>query len=176
MTLGDLVNNGTIPSNNPVARLVGSKSLEVEKSKNLTAGFVVDLPGLDITIDYFDILVRDRLALSQNFELFWRTLRRNRSHEFEHGADGVGGDGEVPYVRNLANFRYFINDFETRTNGMDIILTTPTGPAGELIFAYNFTNTEVTKHNPETLGDSRVKELQESHSQQPRQSDPGHKP
>ncbi len=161
VSLGDLVNNGTIPSNNPVARLVGSKSLEAEKSKNFTAGFVLDLPGFDVTIDYFDIQLRDRLALSQDFKLL-ENLTEEQITLFENGADGVGGDGEVPYVRNIANFRYFINDFETRTNGVDIVLTTPTGPAGELIFAYNFTNTEVTKHNPETLGDRRIKELQES--------------
>ena len=161
VTLGDLVNNGTIPSNSPVARLVGSKSLEVEKSNNFTAGFVVDLPGLDITIDYFDIRMRDRLALSQDFSVL-ENLTEEQITRFEHGADGVGGDGEVPYVRNLANFRYFINDFETRTNGVDIVITTPTGPAGELNFAYNFTNTEVTKHNPETLEAGRIKELQES--------------
>ncbi len=161
VTLGDLVNNGTIPSNNPVARLVGSKSLEVEKSNNFTAGFVLDLPGFDVTIDYFDIRVRDRLALSQDFSV-QENLTEEQITLFEHGADGVGGDGEVPYVRNLANFRYFINDFETKTNGVDIVITTPTGPAGELIFAYNLTNTEVTKHNPETLGDRRIRELQES--------------
>ncbi len=161
LALNDLVNNGTIPSNNPVARLVGSKSLEAEKSNNFTAGFVVDLPGFDVTIDYFDIRVKDRLALSQDFSLL-ENLTEEKITLFEHGADGVGGDGEVPYVRNLANFRYFINDFETTTNGMDIIITTPTGPAGELIFAYNLTNTEVTKHNPATLSEGRIKELQES--------------
>ncbi len=161
VALGDLVNNGTIPSSNPVARLVGSKSLEAEKSKNFTAGFVLDLPGFEVTIDYFEIRVRDRLALSQDFSL-QESLTEEQIILFEHGADGVGGDGEVPYVRNLANFRYFINDFETRTNGVDIVITTPTGPAGELIFAYNLTDTEVTKHNPKTLEAGRIKELQES--------------
>ena len=67
----------------------------------------------------------------------------------------------MPYVRNLANFRYFTNDFETTTRGVDIVLTVPAG-SGDLVVAYNFTDTEVTDHNPETLSAGRIKELQES--------------
>ena len=105
--LNDLVNNGTIPSTNPVAELVGGKPLDAEKSNNLTAGFVVEFPDLNLTIDYFDIRVKDRLTLSQDFDLT-ENLTEAQISELENG--------EVPYVRNLANFRYFINDFETKTS------------------------------------------------------------
>ncbi len=152
LVLNDLVNNGTIPATNPVAQLVGGKQLEAEKSENFTAGFVVDLAGGKITLDYFQLRLKDRLTLSQDFDLT-ENLTEEEISELENG--------EVPYVRNLANFRYFINDFETETQGLDVVLTAPVGN-GELIFANNFTATEVTQFNPETLSAGRIKELQES--------------
>ena len=152
VALGDLVNNGTIPSTNPVAELVGGKPLDAEKSTNFAAGIVADLSGANLTVDFFQLLLKDRLTLSQDFDLT-DNLTDAQITELENG--------EVPYVRNLANFRYFINDFETTTQGVDIILTVPAG-SGDLVVAYNYTDTEVTKHNPETLSAGRIKELQES--------------
>ena len=152
VALGDLVNNGTIPSTNPVAELVDGKPLDAEKSTNFAAGIVADLSGANLTVDFFQLLLKDRLTLSQDFDLT-DNLTDAQITELENG--------EVPYVRNLANFRYFINDFETTTRGVDIILTVPVR-SGDLVVAYNFTDTEVTKHNPETLSEGRIKELQES--------------
>ena len=47
------------------------------------------------------------------------------------------------------------------TSGVDVVLTRPVN-AGDLVLAYNFTDTEVTRHNPETLSEGRIRELQES--------------
>ncbi len=152
LVLNDLVNNGTIPSTNPVAELVGGQPLDAEKSTNFTAGVVADLAGGKITIDFFQIRLEDRLALSQDFDLT-EYLTEVQIAELE--------SGEVPYVRNLSNFRYFTNDFETETRGLDIVLTAPAGN-GELIFANNYTETEVTDYNPETLSQGRIRELQEA--------------
>ena len=152
LVLNDLVNNGTIPSTNPVAKLVGGKPLDAEKSQNISAGVIVELPMANVTVDYFNIRVQDRLTLSQDFDLL-TSLTEEQINTLEQG--------EVPYVRNLANFRYFINDFETTTDGVDIVLTTPVG-SGDLVLAYNLTDTEVTKHNPATLSEGRIRELEES--------------
>ncbi len=160
LVLNDLVNNGTIPSTNPVAELVGGKPLDAEKSTNFTAGIVADLSNGNLTVDFFQILLKDRLTLSQDFALT-DNLTEEQIVLLEHGEDGEGSDGEVPYVRNLANFRYFTNDFETTTKGLDIVLTVPAGN-GELIFANNFTETEVTDYNDETLNAGRIRELEES--------------
>ena len=152
LVLNDLVNNGTIPSTNPVAELVGGKPLDAEKSTNFTAGIVADLSGGNLTIDFFQILLKDRLALSEDFNLT-ENLTEEQITQLENG--------EVPYVRNLTNFRYFTNDFETTTKGLDIVLTVPAGN-GDLIFANNFTETEVTDYNPETLSQGRIMELEQS--------------
>ena len=152
LVLNDLVNNGTIPSTNPVAKLVGGKPLEAEKSTSWTGGIVADFSGVNLTVDTFRLLLKDRLTLSQDFAL---------TDNLTEDQIALLEDGEVPYVRNLANFRYFINDFETRTQGVDIILTVPVG-AGDLVVAYNFTDTKVTDYNSETLSESRIQELEES--------------
>ena len=49
--LGDLVNNGTIPSISPVAALRGGEPLAPEKSVNYTAGVVFDTGQFSLTAD-----------------------------------------------------------------------------------------------------------------------------
>ena len=51
--------------------------------------------------------------------------------------------------------------FSTTTNGIDFVITAPI-PNGTLIAVYNFTNTTVTDHNPDTLNEDRIRELQEN--------------
>ena len=166
LVLNDLVNNGIIPSTNPVAEFFEGKPLDAEKSTNFTAGIVAALSNGNLTIDFFEILLKDRLTLSKLFALTdstdgERILTEAEITLLEHGEDGTGGDGELPYVRNLTNFRYFTNDLETTTKGLDIVLTVPAGN-GELIFANNFTETQVTDYNDETLDSGRIRELEES--------------
>lgn len=147
LELNDLVNNGTIPSTNPAAALVGGKPLEPEKSTNITLGAIAELDTFNITIDYFNIKVDDRLAPSILYSLTDQQVQQL----IEAGVTSAG---------NLQNFRFFTNDFDTRTEGIDIIITAPLEIA-EFNLAYNHTSTKVTKRNPETLDNTRVKELQE---------------
>jgi iron complex outermembrane receptor protein len=150
LVTNDLVNNGTIPSNNPIAQLRGGKALDPEESKNFTFGAVIGLGPVDLTIDYFSIDLTDRLALSQNFELT---------------ADEVQGliDSGVTSAANLRNFRFFTNDFDTETTGFDIVATWSTEIGNgntDFSLAYNNTDTEVTKVG-ETIDATRVRELEE---------------
>lgn len=150
LVTNDLVNNGTIPSNNPIAQLRGGKSLDPEESKNFTFGAVIGLGPVDLTIDYFSIDLEDRLALSQNFEL--------TSSEVQ----GLIESG-VTSAANLRNFRFFTNDFDTETTGIDIVATYGTEIGNgdtDFALAYNNTDTEVTKVG-DTIDSTRVRELQE---------------
>ena len=63
--LGDLVNNGSIPSISPVAALRGGEPLAPEKSINYTAGVVFDTGQFSLTADYFRINVSDRIGNTQ---------------------------------------------------------------------------------------------------------------
>ncbi len=146
-----LVNKGTIPSTHGAASLVGGKALEPEKSKNFTVGGVVSHAIANLTVDYFNIKVEDRLAPSRDF---------NRGEDITEAqiqqlvAEGITSAG------NLQEFRFFTNEFETSTQGFDVILTVPV-LEGALSVAYNRTITEVTDYNPDILNEVRINLIQE---------------
>ena len=148
---GDLVNKGTIPSTNPAVDVVTGKednSLDPEKSNNFTGGFTVDILGVNFTMDFFDIRLKDRLSVSQHFAL-------TDAQKAQLIAEGVTS------AANLETFQFFTNDFSTTTQGVDAVVTAPI-PNGTLVAVYNFTNTTVTDHNPDTLNEDRIRELQEN--------------
>ena len=146
-----LVNKGTIPSTHAAASLVGGKPLEPEKSKNFTVGTVVSHAIASITVDYFNIKVEDRLAPTKDFQ---RGTDITEAQIQQLVAEGITSAG------NLQEFRFFTNEFETSTQGVDVILTAPI-LEGALSLAYNYTGTTVTKRNPDILDDTRVQLLEE---------------
>ena len=146
-----LVNKGTIPSTHAAASLVGGKALEPEKSKNFTVGTVIGHAIASITVDYFNIKVEDRLAPTKDFQ---RGKDITETQIQQLVAEGITSAG------NLQEFRFFTNEFETSTQGIDVILTAPI-LEGALSLAYNYTGTTVTKRNPEILDDTRVRLLEE---------------
>ena len=152
LQLMDLVNDGIIPSTSRVAQLQGGRLLQPERSINYGLGAVIDRGQLRFTIDYFRIHLSDRIALTQSFVL--------RPEEVENLiAEGVTS------ARNLQNFRFFTNDFDTRTQGIDLVVTyRPEALAGDTTFAFlfNHTGTEVTEFNPDVLDSERVRRLQEA--------------
>ena len=148
---GDLVNNGTIPSTNAAVGIVTGKednSLDPETSNNFTGGFTVDILGVNFTLDFFGIRLKNRLSVSQDFTL-------TAAQKAQLIAEGVTS------AANLEKFRFFINDFDTTTQGIDFVVTAPI-PNGNLIAVYNFTSTTVTDFNPDTLDDHRIRELEEN--------------
>ena len=146
-----LVNKGTIPSTHAAAGLVGGKALEPEKSKNFTLGTVISDDVVSVTIDYFNIKVEDRLAPSKDF---LRGIDITEAQIQQLVAEGITSAG------NLQEFRFFTNEFETSTQGIDLVLTAPVAK-GTLSLAYNYTSTEVTKRNADILDDTRVRLLEE---------------
>ena len=130
---GDLVNKGTIPSTNAAVGVVTGKednSLDPEKSNNLTAGFTVDILGVNFTADIFDIRLKNRLSVSQHYTL----TDMQKEQLIEEG---------VTSAANLETFQFFINDFNTNTQGVDFVATAPISN-GTLVAVYNFTSTKVT--------------------------------
>ncbi len=136
-----LINKGTIPSTHSAAELVGGKGLEPERSKNFTMGAVVGNDALSLTIDYFNIEVEDRMTVSSD-----KQLTPEQIEQLE--ATGIN-------ARNLQEFRFFTNDFATKTQGIDLVVTAPVA-AGELSYTYNFTSTEVTQYDTLLLDDQRI--------------------
>ena len=144
-----LVDSANVPSTFRAAELRGGVPLEPETSFNTTAGIVVDNGPFTLTADYFRVDVFDRLALSQTFTL----TGDERALLLSEGITSAG---------TLAFFRFFINDFETRTQGIDIVSTyAPPNLGGDTVlsFTMNYTDTKVTKES-DLLGPGEVLGLQ----------------
>ena len=150
--LGDLVNRGTIPSTSAIAATRGGKQLQPEQSVNIAVGAVAEAGDLAFTIDYFNISLTDRLSQTQTFSLS------------DADVEQLVSEG-ITSARNLRDFRFFTNDFDTRTQGVDVVATyTPESLEGNtsLTFLYNFTDTDVTTPSSETLGETRIRQLEEA--------------
>ena len=151
-TLRELVNNGTIPSTSRVAEVKGGRPLDAEKSVNASLGMVIDAGSLTVSADYFRIALSDRLALSQSFKLE------------PDEADRLIAEG-ITSAKNLANFRFFTNQFNTRTQGVDLVASfVPPGMGGDTEFslAINHTATTVTSYNPAVLDEVRIRQLEDA--------------
>ncbi len=150
--IGDLVNRGTIPSTSRVAFERGGRQLEPETSFSIAAGAVYEAGSLRLTADYFRIAIDDRFAQTKTFELTSAEV------------DQLVSEG-ITSASNLAEFRFFTNDFSTLTQGWDFVLNySPESMGGNtsINFLFNFTDTEVTERDPEVVDDDRVFQLEQS--------------
>ena len=153
---GGLSNSGTVPSTSAPAALRGGEDLQPEEAMNLSAGMVVDRGEFTLTADIFHIAVDDRLAVSETFRQCALIQEPNCVTEAEIEQILAGGFVEA---RNLKNFRFFVNDFATETQGLDVVGTwAPPELGGDTTFSlvFNYTKTEVTDHNPDTVGPFRI--------------------
>ena len=142
----ELVDSATVPSTFRTAGLRGGKPLEPEKSFNTTAGLVVDTGPFTLTADYFRVAIDDRLSLPQLLTL----TDEERTLLLSEGVTSAG---------NLSFFRFFVNDFSTRTRGIDVVSTwTPPAAAGDTVFSFtlNYTDTDVTRQESDFLSGADV--------------------
>jgi iron complex outermembrane receptor protein len=145
-----LTNQGVIPSTSPAALLRGGDVLRPEESTNMTLGGFFSLGQVDITIDFFDVDLEDRLSLSSDFTL----SDEDRATLTDQGID----------ASDIAKFRFFTNQFDTNTRGVDIVANTSFEAADGIMtlnLAYNRTDTTVTDRNPDLLGDSRKRLIED---------------
>lgn len=150
------VDSGTVPSNSALAKAFGGKTLEPEESDNFTVGAIFELDALNITVDYFRIDVEDRIFLSEQIKI----------QDVEGGMDDEGnvtGDGivdgypavAIADVPGFDSIRFFENDFDTKTDGFDVVVTySMESEMGDTDFllSYNRTETEVTKSSNLSAG------------------------
>ena len=131
---------GTVPSNSALAARFGGKPLEPEESDNFAVGAVFELDALNITVDYFRVDVEDRIFLSNAIKILDET-----GDGMVDGYD-VAIDDEA--LSGFDSIQFFENDFDTKTDGIDIVLTySLVSNMGDTDFllSYNRTDTEVTR-------------------------------
>ena len=143
---GQLTNNGVVPSTSAVAIARGGGQLQPEKSINYSLGAVVEQGPFTFTADYFRIDIDDRVALSQEISLAENEILTL----LEEG---------IPEARNFPVFRFFLNDFSTTTQGIDLISTLT---VGRTMFSaiFNYTDTEVKNVETSVIDEFRINTLE----------------
>lgn len=146
---GELVQQGTLSPTNPIAVTAGGAALQPEESDNFSFGVVWDVTdALNVTIDAYEIEITDRIALTGNFSLT----------DAQRAALVAA---KVPGASDMQTFRFFTNDFDTTTDGIDVVATYSTemmGGVTDFTFVYNETDTEVDKSS--LLSASRINALE----------------
>ena len=100
---------GVFPPAHPAAALFGGMPLTAEHSHSWTLGAAVSVfEGLDVTVDLYRIRLDSRIVLSSQFAVGPEDAARLIS---------LG----VPGANDIAQVRFFTNDVDTRTRGIDVV-------------------------------------------------------
>ncbi len=166
-----LVDRLTLPASDPVLAGIASP-LEQEESTSFGLGAVFNIDDLDVTIDYYHIEVDDRIAQTQAKDL--DKLLKERA-DFNPAADEEAElkrikdslfDQGVTNIYAIGQVSWFANDFDTVTEGVDVVATYPmdleSGASLDVTLTGNLTRTEVTDYNTETIGDKKRRQIEES--------------
>jgi iron complex outermembrane receptor protein len=113
---------GTFPSTAPVAAALGGKPLQPEKSTNFSVGTVIRAGGFDLSVDAYEIRLRDQLGLSENIQASFSPQVAAILNPF-----------------NVPSARFFINGLRSRTRGIDAVAHYRLGNAADPAGAFDFT-------------------------------------
>jgi iron complex outermembrane receptor protein len=130
---------GTYPSVSAVGKALGGKALQPETSDNYALGFVFRKGAFELTVDGYEIKVKDRIVLSE-------TLTGSATAAVGTNARTIY-DLLSPYGASAA--RFFINGVDTDTVGVDIVahyrIQDEQAGTFDLTAAGNINNLDVTK-------------------------------
>ena len=137
---GRLADVGTFAVTNGVARALGARDLQPERSTNLGAGVTFSTAeGFGFSADLYRIEIRDRIVLTENL---------GTSGTSEQNAAVQGVLAAAGY-ESLGGARFFINGMDTRTQGLDLDaryrLSFAQVGSVQLSAGYNHTKTEITR-------------------------------
>ncbi|MGI9377626.1 MAG: TonB-dependent receptor plug domain-containing protein [Tsuneonella suprasediminis] len=146
---GNQVQTGTYPVTSAAAQYFGAKSLSPEKATNFGIGFVIEPGnGFTLTADAYSIKVKNRIGLSQSFDVT---------------ADDVAAEPILAAVGAGGAVQYFTNGFDTKTVGVDVVASYRTYLAGGALnftLAYNYNRSRVTDYDPNVVGKTQLIDIQ----------------
>ncbi len=138
---GELADRATLPPDHPISALKGGKGLKPEKSVNYSVGTVFNLGDLSVTVDYYRIKVQDRIGQGSPLRLTAEDVAALQQQ-------GIADASSYSFVT------FFTNDFDTTTQGVDVVATYPleTG-VGNTLFTLvgNWNDTEIDSFNPDII-------------------------
>ncbi len=132
---GVLVDSALLPPTNIISQQLGGTELQPEESASYAFGAVYQNGDFFMTVDYYNIDVEDRISQSNKITL---------SSEDKAVLSAAG----VANANSLQQVSFFTNDFDTTTEGIDVVANyTADLFDGDTTFslAYNWNETEVTK-------------------------------
>lgn len=132
---GELIDIATLPPTNEVSARFGGIALTPEEATSFAFGGVYQDGDFFLTVDYFNIEVTDRITQTSSIIL----TDEDRAELAALGVtDAIG----------LSRVKFFTNDFDTTTQGVDIVANYSNEVfAGDMTYAlaYNWTETTVDK-------------------------------
>ena len=184
---GILSDEGTFPLNSAAGTVVADfieangnprPTLNPEESENFTLGASFDVGEYEVTIDYFNIDLKDRISRSspQPFAPALEALATANgvtlapdlsTSQIINALDAAGVVNAADFAgsEDLAAFAFFNNAFDTNTQGFDFVVTGPLRitEAGDtdLTIVANYTDTSVERRDS-TITDGRVRQLEEN--------------
>lgn len=152
---GVSVQTGTFPVGSAISQIFGAKPLTPEKSTNFGVGFTAKpTSSLSLTVDYYNIKVRNRIFISQPFPI----------------ADAAHPDGTIT-AADVAKFPvlaavgvggqvgYFTNGLSTLTRGVDVVASYSAKVMDgdfTLSLAYNHNANKVTSANANVISGAQI--------------------
>jgi iron complex outermembrane recepter protein len=188
---GQLQDQGTLPLSSAAGQFIADRleldtgarpTLGPEESKNFTAGVAIGLGPIDLTVDYFNIKVNNRISISdqQNFLAELLEVATENSVAIPGGSNtsqvlnlldaaSVLNAADFAGSEDLTSFGFFQNAFDTRTQGIDVVASTNfeayEGSNTNVALAFNWTDTEVTDRglgSAAPLSYGRAKQIEDS--------------
>ena len=147
---GDLYQKGTLSPTNPVSVYYGGKELGPEESTNTSFGIVWNpSDAFNLTLDFYEIELEDRITQGDDIAITAADIAKLT-------ALGIPGAGD------LTNFRFYVNDFDTTTEGHDLVATYETemnGGTTTFTYVYSHVETNVDRTGG-LIGSGRVDQLE----------------
>ncbi|HSG89175.1 MAG TPA: TonB-dependent receptor [Pseudomonadales bacterium] len=146
---GILQQRGQIPPTNPIAGFLGAEALDAEEATNFTLGAAWDVTdALTVTLDFYRIELQDRITQTGTIDITGQPVPAGvgctaASTNLAECLQELG----IPGAADLSSVSFFTNDFDTTTQGIDLVATYDHdwGDYGLTNFqaAWNYTETEV---------------------------------
>ena len=145
---GNSIQTGTFPVDSVASRYYGAKPLNPEKSTNFGVGFTAEpMHGLTLTVDYYNIKVRNKIFITQPFTVTNADLIASPALNTIFGGQAGG------------NVSFFTNGLTTLTRGVDVVASYNTEAMGgklNLSLAYNHNANKVLSANTNVISGAQI--------------------
>ncbi|MXZ55581.1 MAG: TonB-dependent receptor [Gammaproteobacteria bacterium] len=149
--MGMLADIATLPPTNAIAIQKGAQALTPEKSVNTTFGFIGSVANISVTVDWYNIEVKDRIAFTSRF------------HLTDADIEALLAEG-VADASSFSSVRFLSNQQTLRTSGIDVVATTQVefgGGVSSFAVAANFNDVELSKFNPDFTSENRKNQIED---------------